>query len=277
MGAMAYELISVRADGPIRWITIDAPPVNVMTGQLFGELLALSEELAADRDAVVAVFDSADPDVFIAHFDVALLLQFPRDGTPDDVELPTEHNAFHVMCERFRTMPVVSIAKIAGRVGGGGAELAAAMDMRFGAVARTVLCQMEVPLGIIPGGGGTQRIPSLVGRGRAMEIVVGGDDIDAVTLDHWGWLNRAVPADELDDVVEQLARRIASLPADAVRMGKAAVLAAAPDPTVGLLIEQRLFQQSMRTHTAAPAMQRFLAAGGQTREGELDLQRTLRP
>lgn len=272
---MTYQLIDVRAEGPIRWITIDAPPANVMTGQLFAELLALSEALGTDEQAVVAVFRSANAEIFIAHFDVSLILRFPRDGTPADVQLPPEHNAFHVMCERFRTMPVVTIAEIAGRVGGGGAELAAAMDMRFGAQDATVLCQMEVPLGIIPGGGGTQRIPWLVGRGRAMEIVLAGDDIDAATLDQWGWLNRALPGGELRGHVERLARRLASLPVDAVRMAKAAVLAADADMTPGLLREQQLFQQSLRTPGAAPAMQAFLDAGGQTRAGELALQQTL--
>jgi enoyl-CoA hydratase/carnithine racemase len=277
MSAMTttYELLTVRHEGAIRRITIDAPPVNLMTGQLFAELLATSAELAEDDGALVAVIESADPDVFIAHFDVELILQFPRDGSVDDIALPMEHNAFHVMCERFRTMPVVTIAKIAGRVGGGGAELAAAMDMRFGTLDTTVLCQMEVPLGIIPGGGGTQRIPQLVGRGRAMEIVLGGDDVDAATLERWGWLNRALPADELDGFVERLASRIASFPPDAVRLAKAAVLDAAPDPTAGLLAEQQRFQQSLRTPGAWPAMSAFIANGGQTRPGELNLQHTL--
>ena len=107
------------------------------------------------------------------------------------------------------------MAKIAGRVGGGGAELSASLDMRFGAIGRTVVNQMEVALGILPGGTGTQRLPRLVGRGRALEMVLGCDDVDAVTAERWGYLNRALPPDELDPFVDRLARRIASFPSEA--------------------------------------------------------------
>ena len=165
-------------------------------------------------------------------------------------------------------MPVPSICEIAGRVGGGGGELAASCDMRFGALDRTVLCQMEVPLGILPGGTGTQRLPALVGRGRAMEIVLGGDDIDAATLADWGWLNRALTADELRPHVTALAARLAAMPPEAVSRAKAAVLAASADPTPGLIEEAFLFQQTLRTDAAQTRMRNFLERGGQTPEGE---------
>ena len=173
------------------------------------------------------------------------------------------------MCERYRTMAIPTICEIAGRVGGGGGEFAASCDMRFGVIDSTILCQMEVPLGILPGGTGTQRLPALLGRGRALEIVLGGDDIDAVTLAQWGWLNRALPADELRSHVDRLAARIASFPPAAVSRGKASVLAASPDPTPGLLEEAFLFQETLRTEAAQERMRNFLARGGQTREGEL--------
>jgi enoyl-CoA hydratase/carnithine racemase len=167
-------------------------------------------------------------------------------------------------------MPKATIAKIAGRVGGGGAELSASCDMRFGLLGRTVVNQMEVPIGILPGGTGTQRLPRLVGRGRAMELVLGGVDLDAATAERWGWLNRAfATGDELDAYVDDLARRIASYPPQAVVNGKAAVLAAEGDPTPGLVEEAYLFDQLVARPDARAAMQRFLDAGGQTREGEL--------
>jgi len=97
------------------------------------------------------------------------------------------------------------------------------MDMRFGVIDKTVINQMEVPLGILPGGTGTQRLPRLVGRGRAMEIVLGGDDLDAATAERWGYLNRIYAAAEIDAKVGALARRIASFPAEAVRLAKQAV------------------------------------------------------
>ena len=114
-------------------------------------------------------------------------------------------------------MGTATIVKVAGRVGGGGAELAASCDMRFGVLGRTMVNQMEVPIGILPGGSGTQRLPRLVGRGRAMEFVLGGIDVDADTVERWGWLNRAFATrSELDTYVDDLARRIASFPPDAV-------------------------------------------------------------
>ena len=165
-------------------------------------------------------------------------------------------------------MPIPTICEIGGRVGGGGGEMAASCDMRFGSAA-TTLCQMEVPLGILPGGTGTQRLPRLLGRGRAMEIVLGGDDIDGETLERWGWLNRALPAGELRAFVDNLANRIASFPPEAVSRAKASVLAAGPDPTEGMLNEAFLFQETLRYPSSQQRMRAFLARGGQTPDGEL--------
>jgi enoyl-CoA hydratase/carnithine racemase len=159
---------------------------------------------------------------------------------------------------------------IAGRVGGGGSELCESLDMRFGALGRTVINQMEVALGILPGGTGTQRLPRLLGRGRALEVVLGSDDLDAATAERWGYLNRALPPAELDGFVERLARRIASFPAEAIALAKASVNAAEELPLrEGLLEEAYRFQQTLRIPEAQRRMRRFLELGGQTREGEL--------
>jgi enoyl-CoA hydratase/carnithine racemase len=183
-----------------------------------------------------------------------------------------ELSSFHVMCETFRTMPKATITKINGGVGGGGAELAASMDMRFGVLGKTVVNQMEVPLGILPGGTGTQRLPWLVGRGRALEMILGGIDVDVQTAVQWGWLNRAFAnSEELDAYVAFLANRIASFPPAAVRLAKASVLTALDDPTDVLLDEAHAFQQTLRDPVSADRMGTFLARGGQTREGELEV------
>lgn len=139
--------------------------------------------------------------------------------------------------------------------------------MRFGTAA-TTLCQMEVPLGLLPGGTGTQRLHRLLGRGRAIEVVLGADDIDGRTLYDWGWLNRPLPADELRAHVEALATRIASFAPETVRLAKRAVLAAGPEVRPGPIEEAHLFQKTLRTEAAQQRMAAFLAQGGQTREGE---------
>jgi len=260
-----YTLIDVQQDGPLVTATVNNPPINLITMALFGELARLAEELEADPAALVFVLKSADPDFFLAHFDVAALIAMADSPTP-----PTgEANAYHAMCHRFRTMNKVTIAQIEGRVGGGGAELSMNFDMRFGVIGKTVINQMEVPIGILPGGTGTQNLPRLVGRARAMEIILGGIDVDAETAERWGWLNRALPANAIDAHVNALARRIASFPADAVRLAKQSVDSATLPMAEGCQHEADLFQTLLFSNPARHAMRRFLELGGQTRDGEL--------
>lgn len=260
-----FRVMRVEARDGVLEAVIDNPPINLITRDLYRDLVQLVEVADAAADARVLVLRSANPDFFIAHYDVEAILTFPIDSP---AERSDELNAFHQLCERLRTMPIPTICEIGGRVGGGGGELAASCDMRFGAKGATTLCQMEVPLGILPGGTGTQRLPRLVGRGRAMEIVLSGDDIDAETLEAWGWLNRALAPDDLQAHVAALATRLASMPPEAVSRAKAAVLAATPDPTPGLLEEAFLFQETVRTDAAQTRMQNFLERGGQTVDGE---------
>ena len=268
-----FELIHVTVEDGVAFATIDAPPMNVMVRDLFVELAKFATAVAEDDDVRCVVLRSDDPDFFIAHFDVSLISTFPFE-TP--AEKATELGGFHLMCETYRTMPKATIAEIAGRVGGGGNELAMSCDMRFGAIGKTIINQMEVPLGIIPGGTGTQRLPRLVGRGRAMEIILGGVDIDAETAEAWGLLNRALPAQELRPHVTALAKRIASYPPVAVAAAKASV---ANTDTMslhdGLLEEAYLFQQTLRDPEARRRMERFIEVGGQTREGENNLLDTI--
>lgn len=262
-----YKTISTRKEGNLLCATISNPPVNVMTNDLYMDLVGFTEEVEKDDEVKVLVFESADPDFFIAHFDVEVLLSMPID-TP--AERSGEANPFHEMCERVRTMPKATIAKIAGRVGGGGSEFSASCDMRFGLLGKTKVNQMEVALGILPGGTGTQRLPRLVGRGRAMEIVLGSDDIDAETAEKWGYLNRAFKTPkELDTFVDQLARRIAAWPAEAIALAKQSVNNAELPLEEGLAEEAFLFQQSMRTEGAQKSMRKAMELGAQTREGEL--------
>ena len=261
-----YELVKVAVAGRVATVTIDNPPINLITQALFAELRNLVGTLKDDPNLTVVVFKSADPDFFLAHFDVSSILEFPIDG---EAERATEISAYHLMCERLRTMDKVTIAQIEGRVGGGGSELVSSMDMRFGVTGKTIVNQMEVPLGILPGGTGTQRLPRLVGRGRAMEIVLGGDDLDAETAERWGYLNRIFDAADIEAHVSALANRIGSFPVEAVRLAKAAVTAAELPLAQGLQEEGYLFARLLRTESAQTNMREFLEIGGQTREGEL--------
>lgn len=261
-----YTALRVELDAGVASVTIDHPPINLFDRTLYPDLSRVAGELAADEGVRVVVLRSANPEFFIAHFDVGLILHIPTGGPP-----PIEANPFHVMCETFRTMPKATIAEIAGRIGGGGSELALSCDMRFAALGRAVFNQPEVALGIIPGGTGTQRLGRLMGRSRALEVVLGCDDFDASTAERYGWVNRALPADELRPFVDRLARRIAAFPPHAVAAAKAAVLRAEKEVGPDLLAEATAFAGTLTEPSARAAMERFLAGGGQTREGELRL------
>src|SRR5262249_38455782 len=158
---------------------------------------------------------------------------------------------------------------IEGRARGGGSEVALAFDMRFGTLGSTLLSQPEVAVGIIPGGGGTQRLARLVGRGRALEIVLGAQDLTADVAERYGYINRAFPEGEMRPFVDALARRIASFPADAVRLAKEAVSINDGALHDDLRREAQLFARSYLLPDARARMEAFMAAGGQTRAVEL--------
>lgn len=262
-----YETLKATLDHGVLTVIINNPPVNLMTVQLFADLADLTLKAGQDDGVKVVVFGSADPDFFIAHFDVETILGLISE-TPA-VKAPNLSN-FHQMCERVRTMPKATIVKMGGRTGGGGNEFAASCDMRFGVRGKTIINQMEVALGILPGGSGTQRLPRLVGRNRAMEICLGSDDIDAETLDKWGYLNRIFESNsDLDRFVDKLAKRIATWPAEAVGLCKASVNNAEPDWQAGLLEEAYLFDQTLRTPSAESNMRKAMEMGLQARAGEL--------
>ncbi|MBI4571539.1 MAG: enoyl-CoA hydratase/isomerase family protein [Chloroflexi bacterium] len=260
-----YSCLKVRVDRGVAFVTIDHPPINLFDAALMSEINRAGQELEADNDVRVIVFDSANPEFFIAHADVSLIQQLPKQAPPKRSQL----GFFHAMVDRFRTMPKATIAKLEGRARGGGSELALSMDMRFAALGRAVLSQPEVAVGIIPGGSGTQRLPRLVGRARSLEVILGCEDIPADLAERYGYVNRALPPAELGPFVERLAYRIASFSPEAIRLAKAAVDAAELPTLEGLLEEAHLFNQSVATPEAQRRMASFMAAGGQTSEAEL--------
>ena len=257
--------------GGVTVVTIDHPPINLLDAAMMTDLLRLEADVRADPSVRVVVFRSADPEFFVAHADLELIRGLPREPRPPATEL----GFFHALLERWRTLPVVTIAEIDGIARGGGSELALSLDLRFASVEGAVLAQPEVALGIIPGGSGTQRLGRFAGRARALEIVLGCDDFDATTAAAYGWINRALPRAELRPFVDRLAARIASYPHEAVRLAKEAVDASAPDFTAGLLAEQTAWDRTMTDPELDARFDAALAAGAQTRAGERDLDRLL--
>lgn len=259
-----FTALRVAVRDGVATLTIDHPPLNLLDLTLIGELDRAGSALEADPAVRVVVLRSANPDFFIAHADVTLIQQLPTTPPPR----PTALGPFHRMVDRFRTMPKATIGVIEGIARGGGSELLLSLDMRFAALGRAVLAQPEVALGIIPGGSGTQRLPRLVGRARALEIILGCDDVPADLAEQWGYVNRALPPAALGPFVDRLAARIASFPAGAIALAKAAVDAADTTVVDGLLAEADAFNQSLALPETQARMQRFMQAGGQTVEVE---------
>jgi enoyl-CoA hydratase/carnithine racemase len=163
----------------------------------------------------VVVFESANPDFYLAHFDLT--------GKTGNITTAVGPSGLPILMDTFVRLtksPVVSIAKIRGCVRGGSSEFVLACDMRFASRENTLLGQPEVGVGVHPGGGGTERLPQLVGRGRALEIILGANDYDGETAERYGYINRAVPDAELDSFVDALARRIASFDRRAIAAAK---------------------------------------------------------
>jgi enoyl-CoA hydratase/carnithine racemase len=195
-------------------VTFSNPPLNLTDPETLLELQQLVDLIESDDALRVVVLESADPDFFINHYDVSRVADFPL--APGPTGLPT----FIDTTTRLTTSPVVTIASIRGRTRGGGSEIALACDMRFASLERAIFAQIEVGAGVFPGGGGLERLPLLVGRARALEIVLGSDDFNALTAAEFGWVNRALPDDELDAYVDKLARRIASFDKPALAEAK---------------------------------------------------------
>jgi enoyl-CoA hydratase/carnithine racemase len=179
--------------------------------------------------------------------------------------------------ERFRNMPKVTIAKVEGRARGGGSEIALAMDMCFAVIGKAIFGQPEVAIGLVPGGGSTQRLPRLMGRARALEVLLGCNDFSAELAERYGYINRALPPDELTPFVERLARRIASFPAHAIAHAKAAVDSGAfSSMAEGLLVEAHESDASVASEVTQARVKEALRVGAETYEGELELDFLLR-
>jgi enoyl-CoA hydratase/carnithine racemase len=254
-------------------VTIDNPPVNVLDVGLMTELRHVLAAVADDPGVRVIVFDSADPDFFIAHVDMALTDE-PHAFDELAQDAPEGLNVFQAFGETLRRQPQVTIVKLAGLARGGGAEFVAAADMSFAAIGRAGLGQVEALIGIVPGGGGTQYANLRMGRARALEVVLGADLFDAETAERYGWVNRALPADEIDAFVDRLASQIAALPPGVIAAAKQAL--PPDDLAAGLARENDAWAGLFVLPAAERLIRGGLEHGAQTRDGERRLEDLMR-
>ena len=259
-----FDTLDIKVADRVAWLTINHPPINLFDMALIGDMAAAGKALAEDDGVGAVVLQSADPDFFIAHADVTLILNIADTDLAND----PDSSFFHAMTETFHRMGKPTIGKINGIARGGGLELLSALDMRFCSLENTTLGQPEVTVGIIPGGGGCSRWPRLIGYARAMELILGGRDFDGATAERYGLVNRALPAAELDDFVDTLARRMAAFAPHAMALAKQ--VGQTPGPVEAALIAEHFaFMESARHPAAEEAMKAFMGAGGQTRSAEI--------
>src|SRR5271163_3745113 len=192
---------------PMYWrVTFDHPPLNIFGPETIPQLNEIVTALETDKSLKMVVFDSAVEGFFLTHYD---FLAKPEDTTSLPPG-PTGLQPLPDMLVRVSRAPVVSIAAIRGRATGVGSELALASDMRFASREKAILSQWEVGAGLVPGGGPMARLPRLIGRGRALEVLLGADDIAGNLAELYGYVNRSLPDAELDAFVDSLALRISS-------------------------------------------------------------------
>jgi enoyl-CoA hydratase/carnithine racemase len=200
-------------------VTFNHPPINTITATTIVELIELVGLIEQDPDLNVIVFDSANPDFYLAHYDtehhLGRTVASPRGSTGV--------HAWLDLLVRLSRAPVVSIASIRGRARGAGSEFVLACDLRFASRENTLLGHFEVGIGVVPVGGPMARLPRLIGRGRALEVLLVADDLDGPRAERYGYVNRVIADDRLDEEVEAIATRLARFDGDAIARTKSYV------------------------------------------------------
>jgi enoyl-CoA hydratase/carnithine racemase len=263
---MDFETLKVRRDGPVLFADIAAPPMNLLGPELVRDLVSLIQQAEADPSAQVLVFRSADPDYFIAHVDVTQIAKYR-----DEAVRLTGEPSLGMVFRHLSASRLVTIAQIEGRVGGAGSEFALACDMRFAARETAIFRQMEAALGALLGAGGLQYLTRLMGRARALEVMLSSEDYDADLAERYGWINRALPAAELGDFVSALAHRIAGFPAPGRASIKARVDAISLPPAEDYRRDSAIFLDNVSTPESQARIRTAFERGFQTREAELNL------
>ena len=260
------DTITTRTEGAVLFAEIAAPPMNLLGPALVRDLVSLIRLAEGDDSVKVLVFKSADPDYFISHVDLTRVAEYRAEAAKLTGEASIASLFRHVSASR-----VVTIAQIEGRVRGAGSEFVLACDMRFAARDRAIFGQFEPAFGQLPGGGAVQYLTRLMGRARALEVLLTADDYDADLAERYGWINRALPADVLDEFVTALAHRIAAFPAAGHVAVKDRVNAISLAPLEEFRRDSDLFGAGVRTPETQHLIERAMTRGLQTRDGELHL------
>jgi len=263
-----FETLTVRREEAVLFASIAAPPMNLLGPDLVRDLVSLIQRAEADDAVRVLVFRSADPDYFISHVDVSRIQAYRAEAAK-----LTGEASIALLFRRLSTSRLVTIAQIEGRVRGAGSEFVLACDMRFAARESAIFGQPESGLGLVPGAGGMQHLARLMGRARALEVMLSAEDYDAERAERYGWINRALPAGSLSGFVRSLALRIASFPAAAQAIIKDRVNAIALAPVEDFRRDSDLFLEAGRNPETQQRNQAAMKRGLQTRDAEMDFAR----
>ena len=255
------ETITVVPDGPALFAEILAPPMNLLGPELVRDLVSLIEHAEADDTYRVLVFKSGDPDYFISHVDLTRVAEYRQEaaklsGVP----------SIALLFRHLSASRLVTIAQIEGYVRSGGSEFALACDMRFAAQESAVFAQFESAFGQSPGGGAIQYLTRLMGRARALEVLLSAEDYNAELAERYGWINRAMPASALDTFVRALAQRIAGFPAAGLLAIKERVNAVTLAPPDEFRRDSDLFGEQVRNAETQRRIQVAMHGGLQTRQ-----------
>jgi enoyl-CoA hydratase/carnithine racemase len=243
---------------PSYWrVTFDHPPLNIFGPETIPQLNEIVTALETDDQVKVVVFDSAVEGFFLTHYNFLAPLEESARIPPG----PTGLQALPDMLVRLSRAPVVSIASIRGRATGVGSELSLASDMRFASREKAILSQWEVGAGLVPGGGPMARLPRLIGRGRALEVLLGADDIDGELAERYGYVNRALPDAELDGFVDALATRISSFDKKAIADTKRLVDVASLPPDAEIAPEWDAFIAALGRPASKDRIKTLMARG----------------
>ena len=264
----AFVTLKVRKEDGVLFADISAPPMNLLGPALVRDLVSLIHDAESDDTVKVLVFRSADPDYFIAHVDVTQIKEYRAEAAK-----LTGEASIGLMFRHLSASRLVTIAQLEGRVRAAGSEFVLACDMRFASRETAIFSQPEPATGVVPGGGGVQHLTRLMGRARALEVMLGAEDYDAELAERYGWINRALPAEALSDFVRSLAHRIAKFPAAGLVAVKDRVNAIALAPVEDFRRDSDLFGEAAQKPEAQSRFQAAFERGFQTREAEMDLAR----